>query len=114
MHGMLASMVKGNERKRLDVARIAEIKKATGVLLTLHGGSGTDDDDLRRAIAAGINIVHINTELRVAWRKGLEKALAEQPNEVVPYKILPVAVELVKDVAASRLRLFNEKYATRA
>jgi fructose/tagatose bisphosphate aldolase len=59
------------------------------------------------AIAAGINIVHINTELRVAWRRGLEDGLAKQPNEVVPYKILPVAVESVKQVTSSRLRLFN-------
>jgi len=107
MHGMLKSMVQGETRKRLDIARIAQIKSATRVLLTLHGGSGTDDEDLRKAIAAGINIVHINTELRVAWRHGLEDALVKRPDEVVPYKILPFAVESVKQVARSRLRLFN-------
>jgi len=109
MHGMLRSMVKGETKKRLDIERIAAIKRASGVFLTLHGGSGTDDDDLRRAIAAGINIVHINTELRVAWRRGLEQGLAKMPDEVVPYKILPPAVEAVKQVVLSRLRLFNEK-----
>lgn len=107
MHGMLKSMVQGQTRKRLDVERIAQIKRATQVPLTLHGGSGTEDEDLRRAIAAGINIVHINTELRVAWRRGLEEGLNKQPDEVVPYKILPFAVEAVKEVALSRLRLFN-------
>jgi len=107
MHGMLKSMVQGETRKRLDIARIAQIKSAARVLLTLHGGSGTDDEDLRKAIAAGINIVHINTELRVAWRHGLEDALVKRPDEVVPYKILPFAVESVKQVARSRLRLFN-------
>ena len=100
-------MVQGKTKKHLDLARIAEIKSATGALLTLHGGSGTDDEDLRRAIAAGINIVHINTEIRVAWRHGLEEGLAKQPHEVVPYKILPAAVEAVKQVATSRLKLFN-------
>src|ERR1700722_19634864 len=109
MHGMLRSMVKGETKKRLDIERIAGIKRATGTFLTLHGGSGTDDDDLRRAIAAGINIVHINTELRVAWRRGLEQGLAQMPDEVAPYKILPPAVEAVKQVVVSRLRLFNEK-----
>jgi fructose-bisphosphate aldolase class II len=107
MHGMLKSMVRGETSKCLDIARIAEIKAATGALLTLHGGSGTDDDDLRTAIAAGINIVHINTELRVAWRLGLEDALVKQPDEVVPYKILGLAVERVKQVARSRMKLFN-------
>jgi fructose-bisphosphate aldolase, class II len=107
MHGMLKSMVHGQTRKRLDIQRIAQIKSAAQVPLTLHGGSGTDDEDLRKAIVAGINIIHINTELRVAWRRGLEEGLAKQPDEVVPYKILPSAVEAVKKVARSRLKLFN-------
>jgi fructose-bisphosphate aldolase class II len=107
MHGMLKSMVQGQTRKHLDIPRIAQIKNAAGVPLTLHGASGTDDEDLRKAIAAGINVVHINTELRVAWRRGLEDGLFKRPQEVVPYKILPFAVESVKQVALSRLRLFN-------
>src|SRR5262250_1668734 len=61
MHGMLKSMVQGETKKHLDMARIAQIKSAARVPLTLHGGSGTDDDDLRKAIAAGINIIHVNT-----------------------------------------------------
>lgn len=107
MHGMLRSMVSGETKKHLDLERIAAIKKATNVFLTLHGGSGTDDGDFRRAIAAGINIVHINTELRVAWRRGVEQGLAEHPDEVVPYKILPPALDAVKQVVLSRLKLFN-------
>lgn len=99
MHGMLPSMVQGKTRKRLDIVRIAEIKRAVQVPLTLHGGSGTDDEDLRKAIAAGINVIHINTELRVAWRRGLEDAMRENPNEVVPYKLLQFPLESVKQVA---------------
>ena len=107
MHGMLKSMVQGKTRKRLDIPRIAQIKSATGSLLTLHGGSGTDDEDLEKAIAAGINVIHINTELRVAWRRGLEEGLARQRDEVVPYKILPPAVASVQQVVRSRLQLFH-------
>ena len=107
MHGMLQSMVQGETKKRLDIVRISQIKSAARVPLTLHGGSGTDDEDLRKAIAAGINIVHMNTELRIAWRRGLEEGLLKRPHEVVPYKILPFAVESVKQVTRSRLRLFN-------
>jgi len=109
MHGMLKSMVKGETKKRLDIARIAQIKNATEVPLTLHGGSGTDDEDVRKAIAAGINIVHINTELRVAWRRGLEEGLATRREEVVPYKILPFVLESVKQVTLEHLRLFNSR-----
>ena len=109
MHGMLKSMVTGETRKHLDIDRIAQIKRATRIPITLHGGSGTGDEDLRKAIAAGINIVHINTELRVAWRSGLEESLASHPTEVVPYKILPFAVQSVSQVALCRLKLFNKR-----
>ncbi len=107
MHGMLESMVQGKTKKHLNIERIAQIKSAVGVFLTLHGGSGTDDEDFLRAIAAGINIIHINTELRVAWRRSLEGSLASQPHEVVPYKILPPVVDSVTRVVSSRLKLFN-------
>jgi fructose-bisphosphate aldolase, class II len=107
MHGMLENMVQGTAKKHLNIERIAEIKKATGALLTLHGGSGTDDADFLRAIRAGINIIHISTELRVAWRHSLEGSLKKQPNEVVPYKVLQPVVSFVSQVVTSRLKLFN-------
>ena len=107
MHGMLKSMVQGKAKKHLDLERIAQIKHAAGVFLTLHGGSGTDDEHFRKAITAGINIIHINTELRVAWRESLDKSLAQDLNGVVPYKILRPVVDSVKQVVSSRLRLFH-------
>jgi fructose-bisphosphate aldolase class II len=107
MHGMLKSMVQGKAKKHLDLERIAQIKQAAGVFLTLHGGSGTDDEHFRKAIAAGINIIHINTELRVAWRESLDQSLARDANEVVPYKILRPVVDSVTQVVSSRLRLFH-------
>lgn len=108
MHGMLKSMVQGKAKKHLDLERIAQIKQASGVFLTLHGGSGTDDGHFRKAIAAGINIIHINTELRVAWRESLDASLSRDANEVVPYKILRPVVDSVKQVVISRLRLFHD------
>jgi fructose-bisphosphate aldolase class II len=106
LHGMRKSMVIGKERKHLAIKRIREIKSATSVPITLHGGSGTADEDLKGAIHAGINIVHINTELRLAWKQRLEAGLARRQDEVVPYKILPSAVAAVHDVVSARLRLF--------
>src|SRR5262249_54585796 len=102
-HGMSREMAQGLTRKHLDIERIAQIKRAAGVFLTLHGGSGTADADLRDAIAAGINIIHINTELRVAWRSALDATLAHEAQQVVPYEILPPVVDSVRQVVRSRL-----------
>jgi ketose-bisphosphate aldolase len=109
MHGMLASMVHGDVQKRLNIERIAEIKSAAKIFMTLHGGSGTNDDDFKRAIKAGMTIVHVNTEIRIAWRRGVEAGLAAEPNEVAPYKILKPAIDAVKKVVSERLELFSSK-----
>jgi fructose-bisphosphate aldolase, class II len=109
MHGMLASMVRGETHKHLDIPRIAAIKSATKLFLTLHGGSGTSDTDFVRAIKAGVNIVHINTEVRVAWRRSLDASLQARPNEVAPYKIFPDVEKAVSAVVKNRLELFNAR-----
>jgi fructose/tagatose bisphosphate aldolase len=109
MHGLLKSMISGGMRKRLDIGRISEIAAAVAIPLTLHGGSGTDDGDFKKAISAGITIVHISTELRLAWRRGIEAALAGNSDEVVPYKIYGNSVSAMMAVAEERLRLFNAR-----
>lgn len=107
MHGMLKSMLTGKENKHLNIPRIAEIKAATGIFLTLHGGSGTDTAEFVEGIHAGLNLIHINTELRVAWRRGLEQTLAQKPDEVTPYHLLPGAYQAVCEVVKSRLQTFS-------
>ncbi|HYO81407.1 MAG TPA: class II fructose-bisphosphate aldolase [Bryobacteraceae bacterium] len=107
MHGLLREMVQGKEKKRLHVQLISDIKTATGVPLTLHGGSGTKDEDVAAAIHAGITQIHINTEVRLAWRRGLEAALSRDRDQLAPYKILPEAVKSIQDVVRERLRLFS-------
>ena len=92
----------------LDIARIAAIKNAVKIPLVLHGGSGNSNEDFIKAIAAGINIIHINTEIRLAWRKGVEVGLAKNLDEVAPYKILPEAMNAIKEVVKNRLQLFSK------
>jgi fructose-bisphosphate aldolase, class II len=107
MHGVLKSMLSGGARKHLDTARIRAIKERTRIFMTLHGGSDTADADLREAIAAGMTIVHINTELRLAWRRAIEESFANRKEEIAPYTLLAPAVEAVKRVVGARLTLFS-------
>src|SRR5215831_18286570 len=106
MHGLLREMVSGQAHKHLDVPRIAR-SNAVGKFMTLHGGSGTADQDFVAAIKAGMTIVHVNTELRLAWRQGVEEGLRKDPDEVAPYKIMPAAYQRVFEVVKERLTLFN-------
>lgn len=104
--GNIHGMLKGGNPK-LDIKRIKKIYEICSVPLVLHGGSGISDEDFTNAIQAGISVVHINTEIRVAYKEALEKYLKENPNEIAPYKILQPAVEAIEKVAEARLKLFN-------
>lgn len=61
----------------LDIARIEAIRDATGIPLVLHGASGLSEDDVRAARAAGVHKFNADTDLRHAFRAGLEAVFAE-------------------------------------
>ena len=105
--GNIHGMFKNASNPDLDIERVREIAEAAGVPLVLHGGSGVKDEDFTAAIGAGIRMIHISTELRVAWREGLDAALAEKPDEIAPYKVFRDVVPRVREVVVGRLRLFN-------
>lgn len=106
--GNIHGMMRVGHDPNLDIDRIRTIRQTCGAPLVLHGGSGTTDDDFVKAIEAGIGIIHISTELRVAYVNGIKKSLQENPEEVAPYKYLKEAVASVEKVALERLKLFNK------
>lgn len=105
-HGVFPA---GEEKLRLD--RLANIKQAVGdkAFLVLHGGSGIPAEDVKKAITLGIVKVNINTELRVAYKAGLDKEFADHPAETTPYKILEQSFEGVKKVVAEKIKLFGSE-----
>ncbi len=105
--GNLHGIFKDAPNPHLFIERIKELRATGGVPLVLHGGSGITNDDFTAAIKAGISIIHINTDIRVAWRKGLEEALQHNPEEIVPYKLLPGAINAMRTIILERLKLFN-------
>ncbi len=106
--GNIHGMLKDSPDPHLFIKLIGKIRRSAKVPLVLHGGSGTPEEDFVQAIDAGVRIVHISTELRKAWRSGIEKALPAHPNEVAPYKLLEGSLAEVKAVALQRLKLFNK------
>ncbi|HSX58296.1 MAG TPA: class II fructose-bisphosphate aldolase [Candidatus Saccharimonadales bacterium] len=83
----------------LDIELLHKIQQAIpNTFLSMHGSSGTPDDQVRAAVAAEVVKVNVNTELRLAYRKGLEGSLAEH-KEIAMYKVFPGVVEAVKKEA---------------
>ncbi len=102
IHGLIKS-----GKPQIDAVLVAEIKNITGIPLVLHGGSGLRDEDFTNAIKAGISIVHINSEIRLAFREAEEKSLKDMPEEITPAKLLQPAVDAIEKVVEARLKLFN-------
>lgn len=104
-HGIEISGIDPN--LRLD--KLSEIKKETGnsAMFVLHGGSGTPEEDIKGAIKLGVVKININTELRLAFSGNLRRYLAENQEEIVPYKFLPQAQKSVEKVVGIKIGLFG-------
>lgn len=101
IHGMVSS-----GQPKISIGRIREISRGCSLPLVLHGGSGSPDQEFTAAIAAGISIIHINTELRLAYRRGVERVLRDMPHEAAPYKWLAPPVSDMRELVAQKIRLF--------
>jgi fructose-bisphosphate aldolase, class II len=107
--GNIHGMVRSGANPALHIELIKNIREATGGMpLVLHGGSGTSDSDFVQAIEAGMAIVHINTEIRLAFSNSLRKYLNENKDETTPYKIMKDPTEAIQKVVEDRLKLFNK------
>jgi fructose-bisphosphate aldolase class II len=106
--GNIHGMLKGGVDPALNIKRIAEIKSVINIPIVLHGASGNSEEDIKNAIKAGISLIHINTEIRVAFRKALEAELIEKKDEVAPYKYMDKAIIAVEEVIDKKLKLFNK------
>ena len=105
--GNIHGMMRGGGEPALHPDLVKEIRKVCRIPLVLHGGSGNSDEDFKKVIAAGISIVHINTELRLAYRNGLRRFLQENPDEIAPYKFMKEGVREMAKVVEHKLKLFN-------
>ncbi len=95
-----------DEPKRLDLDRLRAIRERVSCYLSLHGGSGIPDTDVKAAVAAGVTKVNVNSELREAFLDGLRLA-TKRPKELAPYKYLPDAVDRVQQVVEAKIKLFG-------
>lgn len=101
IHGLIRS-----GEPALNIPLISAIRTAVSVPLVLHGASGNTDEDIAAAIKAGIRIVHINTELRLAYKEGIKKSIMST-DEVAPYKFMAEGVEAMKRLVTAKLKVFN-------
>ncbi|MEU5299573.1 class II fructose-bisphosphate aldolase [Streptomyces noursei] len=91
----------------LDKELIAALRTTLPVPLVLHGSSGVPDDELRRAIAAGMTKINISTHLVSVFTGSIRRTLDADPTLVDSRKYLKPAREAVAQEAARLLEVLN-------
>lgn len=108
--GNLHGIFKSVKNPHLFLDRLKDIKEGLeNTFLVLHGGSGIDNEDIKKAIQLGIVKINVNTELRLAYRKALEESLENNPNQIAPYKIMSPVIEAVQKVVEEKIKLFGSE-----
>ena len=90
---------------KLDLDRLAEIRKVVDIPLVLHGASGLSEEAVVESIKRGICKVNFATELRIAYTDGLKEFLAANPDAFDPKKYGKVAMEHVKAIVETRMKM---------
>jgi fructose-bisphosphate aldolase class II len=94
--------------KMLDLELLKQLREAIDCNISLHGGSGTPGHYFIDAVKIGVTKVNINSDMRVAYRRALEKVLAENPNEYSVAKLVgKEVVAAVQAVVESKIDAFN-------
>jgi fructose-bisphosphate aldolase class II len=75
----------------LDFELIARLRSVVPVPLVLHGSSGVTDEDLRKAVVAGITKINVGTLLNVHFTKAVRECLASDGAVSDPRRYLVVA-----------------------
>jgi fructose/tagatose bisphosphate aldolase len=73
---------------RLDLGRLAELRKAVSVPLVLHGASSADPGDLREAVLLGVRKVNVSSRLKQAYFQALRLACDAQRDCANPYEVV--------------------------
>ncbi len=106
IHGVETDM----ENPPLYLDRLEEIQKTVPeTFLILHGGSGTPEEDIKKAIKLGVVKININTELRIAFSRALKEFFSKNPDAIKPYKVLAPAVSATKRVVEEKIKLFRSE-----
>ena len=93
--------------KKLDLELLKETKETIDCNISLHGGSGTPGHYFVSAVKIGVTKININSDMRVAFRKTLEKVLADNPNEYAVLKLMDKVIDAVQTVVEEKIDTFN-------
>jgi fructose-bisphosphate aldolase class II len=95
-------------RVALDLELISALRAAVPVPLVLHGSSGVPDEELVRAVEAGMTKINIATHLNHVFTDSVRATLAAHPEMVDSRRYLGPARDALAAEAERLLRLLSD------
>ncbi len=93
--------------KVLDLELLKQIRESIDCNISLHGGSGTPLHYFKSAAEIGVGKVNINSDMRLAFRRTLDKVLRENPDEIAVMKLMEEVIMAVQEVVESKIDAFG-------
>jgi fructose-bisphosphate aldolase, class II len=93
--------------KKLDLELLQQLRDSIECQISLHGGSGTPLHFFEDAAKIGVSKININSDMRYAFRKTLEKVLADNPSEYAVVKLMPQVYSEVQKVVEEKIAAFG-------
>lgn len=91
---------------KLDIERIEAIRKATNnTALVLHGGSGVPDEEIKKAVKAGIRKMNFATDICYAFLDCCFDELKKPDRAIAIDSFMKKPIEAVKEFCISRIKL---------
>lgn len=91
---------------KLDFERLKLLKETLDMPLVLHGGSGAGEENIKKAVACGINKINVCTDLFKHGRKAMADAISEKPD--IDYMDVNIEAEnAMKDYIKAYMRLIG-------
>ena len=96
---------------KLDFDRLAELKAALKMPLVLHGGSGSGEENIRKAVAGGINKINVCTDAFHAAEIAMKEKWEKEPGTDY-LNIMMTAEAAIKKFVKEYIRMIgsNDRY----
>ncbi len=92
-------------KPEINFDRLREVNEALSLPLVLHGGTGIPEEDVRRAIANGINKMNVGTIIYHTNVVTIYKTLQERGDGIHTLDLMPESQKAIKEVVKGWIKV---------
>lgn len=91
----------------IDFSLIKKLSENLNVPLVMHGGSGLDDETIKKCIINGINKINVNSDLQEKWHKDVCEFIKNNPSIYDPRKVISSGKDAIYNVIETKINIMK-------